>query len=178
MLKQGRRCTNEYCIIPVRLDILNREEFLLAIRRTGERYEVTIACLNQKMIAGFDHVETALTHAIRAWKEERMIARSLEMEILLYAAGTRQTGQIASFGPETGMNSLYLCIIPPRAEAISSLLEWMREIGDEDWNEVSPEKMRYLIRIFGITNEELEVTGADRLSDLIRERCALLTVNK
>jgi tRNA threonylcarbamoyladenosine modification (KEOPS) complex Cgi121 subunit len=38
--------------------------------------------------------------------------------------------------------------------------------------------MRYLIRIFGITNEELEVTGADRLIDLIRERCALLTVHK
>jgi len=76
------------------------------------------------------------------------------------------------------MNPLYLCSIAPRAEAISSLLEWMREIRDEDWNEVPLEKMRYLIRIFGITNEELEVTGADRLIDLIRERCALLTVHK
>ncbi|HOJ96781.1 MAG TPA: KEOPS complex subunit Cgi121 [Methanospirillum sp.] len=178
MVTQERRCKNEYCIIPVRLVISDRQEFLNAIRRTGERYGVSIACLNRTMIAGFDHVETALIHAMRAWKEERMIARSLEIEILLYAAGTRQTGQIASFGPETGINSLYLCIVPPKSEVIISLLKGMSEVSDEDWNEVSEEKKKRLMQFYGITPDELEVTGQERLTDLICERCALLAINR
>jgi Uncharacterized conserved protein len=100
MLTQEHGYTDEYDIIPVRVTIKDRAEFLDLIRKTGEKYGVTIVCLNRNMIAGFEHVKTALVHAIRAWREDRMIARSLEMEVLLYAAGTRQTGQIAPFGPE------------------------------------------------------------------------------
>lgn len=178
MLTQEQRYTDEYDIIPVRVTIKDRTEFLETIRKTGEKYGVTIVCLNRNMIAGFEHVKTALIHAIRACKEDRMIARSLEIEILLYAAGTRQTGQIGPFGPEKGSNDCYLCIIPPKPEAVASLLERMEEVRDEDWNVMSGEKKGKMIEFFGITPEELEVTGPDRLTDLIRERCALLAVNR
>lgn len=178
MLTQESRYTDEYAIIPVRVFIQDRAEFLETIRKTGETYGVTIVCLNRNMIAGFEHVKTALVHAIRAWKEDRMIARSLEIEVLLYAAGTRQTGQIGPFGPEKGNNDCYLCIIPPKPEAAASLLAWMDEVRDEDWNVMSGEKTGGLIEFFGITPEELEVTGPDRVTDLIRERCALLAVNR
>lgn len=178
MLTQEYRYTDEYGIIPVRVTIQDRSEFLSLIRTAGEKYGVTIVCLNRKMIAGFEHVKTALVHAIRAWKEDRMIARSLEMEVLLYAAGTRQTGQIGPFGPETGINDCYLCIIPPKPEAVASLLTWMEEVTDEDRDDMAEEKTRRLIEFFGITPEELEVTGPDRLTELIRERCALLAINR
>lgn len=178
MLKQERIYTREYCIIPVRVNIQDKGEFLNRIRRTGEEYGVTIVCLNRNMIAGFKHVKIALVHAIRAWKEDHTIARSLEVETLLYAAGTRQTGQIGSFGPENGINDCYLCIIPPKTDACVSLLDWMEEIRDEDWNEIPETKARRLIQVYGITPEELEVTGMNRLTDLISERCALLAVNR
>lgn len=178
MLKQERRCTREYCIIPVRVYVQDRQTFLNQIREIGEQYGVTIVCLNQNMIAGYSHVETALIHALRSWNERRKIARRLEMEVLLYAAGTRQTGKIDLFGPETGDNACYLCMMPPNPEAERSLLSWMTEIHNEDWNYLSEEKKMRLIRFYGITPEELEVTGEDRVSDLIRERCALLTVNR
>ncbi|ABD42167.1 hypothetical protein Mhun_2467 [Methanospirillum hungatei JF-1] len=178
MLTQEHGYTDEYDIIPVRVTIKDRAEFLDMIRKTGEKYGVTIVCLNRNMIAGFEHVKTALVHAIRAWREDRMIARSLEMEVLLYAAGTRQTGQIAPFGPENGINDCYLCIIPPKPEAVTSLLEGMEEVRDDDRSLMSEEKKSRLIQFFEVTSEELEVTGPDRLTDLICERCALLAVNR
>jgi len=130
------------------------------------------------MIAGYSHVKTALIHALRSWKEERRIARTLEMEVLLYAAGTRQTGQIGPFGPEVGEHAYYLCIIPPHSQVIASLLYGMKEVLNEDWSYLSEEKKARLISFYAITPEELEVTGEDRVIDLIRERCALLTVHK
>jgi hypothetical protein len=37
--------------------IKDRAEFLDLIRKTGEKYGVTIVCLNRNMIAGFEHVK-------------------------------------------------------------------------------------------------------------------------
>lgn len=178
MLIQGRKCTDEYCIIPVRVTIDDRVAFLAILRETGEQYNVTIVCLNREMIAGYGHVETTLIHALRSWKEEKRIARTLEMEVLLYAAGTRHTGQIGPFGPIVGVNNCYLCIIPPNDQAISTLLKKMEEVTNEDWSIMSEEKKRRLISFFAITPKELEITGHDRLADLISERSALLTVNR
>ncbi len=178
MLKQEHIYSDEYLIIPVRVNIQDRKEFLGKVRKSGEEHDAAIVCLNREMIAGFDHVRTALEHAIRAWKEDQMIARSLEVEVLLYAAGTRQTGLIGPFGPENGTSDYYLCIIPPRPEAAAALLECMEEVNDEDWNEMPENKASRLIRAYNITPEELEVTGRDRLGDLIRERSALLAVNR
>lgn len=178
MLNQKNRRSEDFCIIPVRITLNDRQEFLNHIRNLGDQYDVTIICLNRDMIAGYSHVKTAMIHALRSWKEEKNIARSLEMEVLLYAAGTRQTGQIAPFGPENGINDCYLCIIPPKPEAVTSLLEGIEEVRDEDWSLMSEEKKSRLIQFFEVTSEELEVTGPDRLTDLICERCALLAVNR
>jgi len=178
MLNQKNRRSEDFCIIPVRITLNDRKEFLNHIRNLGDQYDVTIICLNRDMIAGYSHVKTAMIHALRSWKEEKNIARSLEMEVLLYAAGTRQTGQIAPFGPENCINDCYLCIIPPKPEAVTSLLEVIEEVRDEDWSLMSEEKKSRLIQFFEVTSEELEVTGPDRLTDLICERCALLAVNR
>ena len=130
-----------------------------------------------EMTAGFDHVRTALEHAIRAWKEGQMIARSLEVEVLL-CRRARQTGLIGPFGPENGTSDYYLMYYPSKTGGSGRLLEWMEEVNDEDWNEMSENKASRLIRAYNITTEELEVTGMDRLGDLIRERSALLAVNR
>lgn len=178
MLKHGRRYTDEYCIIPVRFTTDNRAEFLEFLRETGANHGVSVVCLNRDMIAGFQHVETTLIHAIRSWNKEKGIARTLDVEVLLYAAGTRQTGQISPFGPVNGENFAYLCIIPLSEEAISILLSRMEEISGENWDRIPEEKKRRLMKFFDITQEELEVTGEDRLMDLICERSALLTINR
>lgn len=170
--------TEEYCIIPVRFSIDERSGFLNFLQETGKRYGVTIVCLNREMIAGSSHVETTLKHASRAWNEGKNIARSLEIEVLLYAAGSRQTGKIGPFGPKVGNNDCYLCIIPPLGEVVTTLLSRMEEVKNEDWNEMTEDKKNRLIHFFSITPEELEVSGEEKIIDLICERSSLLTVYK
>ena len=178
MLNQKNRRSEDFCIIPVRITLNDRQEFLNHIRNLGDQYDVTIICLNRDMIAGYSHVKTAMIHALRSWKEEKNIARSLEMEVLLYVAGTRQTGQIAPFGPQIGENFYYLCITPAEKKIITALPDCIQEVDDKDWNIISEEKKKRLIQFFGITPEEITVTGEEQLVDLICECTALLAVNR
>ncbi|NLV28432.1 MAG: hypothetical protein GXY48_14965 [Methanomicrobiales archaeon] len=178
MLKQGRFFCDDYCIIPVHFSIEDKEEFLSFLRTSGEKYNVTLVCLNKNMMAGISHVKTALIHALRSWRSEKPIARSLEMEVLLYAAGKRQTGQIGPFGPDIGENSCYLCILPPSQEYYENLSARMIEVTNENWDIISADKKKRLISFFEITPEEIEITGDSKLSDLVCERTVLLTVNR
>ena len=51
-------------------------------------------------------------------------------------------------------------------------------VSTEDWERMTDEKMNVLTSLFGITNDEIAVTGRDRIKDLVLERVALLEVNK
>ena len=48
----------------------------------------------------------------------------------------------------------------------------------QSWDEMTPDKEARLMTLFGITQEELDVVGRDRLNDLILERMALLHINR
>jgi KEOPS complex subunit Cgi121 len=48
----------------------------------------------------------------------------------------------------------------------------------ETWGEMTPDKEARLMILFGITQEELDMVGRDRMKDLLLERIALLHVNR
>ena len=169
-------CDGKCNVIKVHVQIEDKSEFLRYIRLISEKYQVTIACLNQRMIADIQHIITAVTHALRNWKNGEQIARTLEMEILLYSAGTRQTGEVKYFGPQKGENYLYLCLIPPDNRCLSELLIDMQE-EEEDIDLIDEDKVKRLIEWYGITHEEINIVGEGRLGELVSERSALLTVN-
>lgn len=169
--------SDRYYIEQVAVTIPDKEEFLAQLREISRKNTCTVVCLNKKMMAGRMHVETALSHAIRAWEDDQQISRSLEIEILLYAAGTRQTSLIGSFGPTEGDNLCYLCVVPPNPDAVNELLTVM-PICLDDWEAVTEEKRENLMKFFSITIEELDAVGEERLNDLVCERTALLTVNR
>lgn len=174
---QGRVQTEKYLITKVRMNITDKSQFLSQIRNISEKHAVSVVCLNREMIAGRRHVETAVRHALRSWESGEEIARSLEIEILLYAAGTRQTGRITRFGPLQGESDYYLCIVPPALQALDDLLSLAGELPDEDWEEIMEEKRDRLAEFFGVTREEREVAGEERFVDLVCEKVALLTVH-
>ncbi len=126
-------------------------------------------------MAGIAHVRSSLFHALRAFREERTISNSLEMEALLYACGSRQCQHAIRFGIHAGRNDAYLCICPGIDNAVVELLKF-GEICDEDWELLYPEKIARLRDIFGITQEEVDIVGISRLTELILERVALLEV--
>ena len=149
--------------------------FIQMLREIAAAYGTHIICFNAEMVAGKAHVEAALMHGIRAEQEGIQISNSLEMEALLFAAGSRQCSEAMKFGIHEGENRMYLCMCPPSDTAWSVLHPMLSET-DEDWEEISLEKQQLLMDLFDITPEEIEVAGMERLRALVLERVALLEV--
>lgn len=153
------------------------EGFLAQVRKVAEDHAVSIVLLDADSLVGAAHVRSALCHAFRAWREMTRISNSLEMEVLLYAAGSRQCSVAMRFGVHQGWNRMYLCICPPDHRAWERLQTVVSEV-QEDWELIDDEKSARLAELFSITKEEIAVVGRDRLQDLVLERVALLEVNR
>jgi KEOPS complex subunit Cgi121 len=159
----------------VSIEIHDEAAFLEKIRSIAHSCNTHIIFFDADKMAGKKHVESALIHAIRAVNENYCISNSLEMEALLYAAGSRQCINGVAFGIHAGHNNSYLCICPPDNEARDKVLSLVTPVHD-DWEIISPEKAAILKSLFDITSQELGVTGNSRLQELVLERVALLEV--
>lgn len=149
--------------------------FLAGIRQVALAHATVVVLLNADNIAGIAHVESAILHAFRAYEEKSCISNSLEMEVLLYAAGSRQCSVAIRFGVHQGWNRVYLCICPPDKRVWDLLCPQLTEVH-EDWELIDTEKAGRLMELFSITPEELSVVGAGGIRDLVLERVALLEV--
>ncbi len=151
--------------------------YLQRLRILSTDYGSHIIIFNKEMMAGIAHVEMALTHAFRAAVSGTCISGSVEIEALLYAAGSRQVIDGVKFGLHEGINRAYLCICPEH-ETIWSILSREVTLSSDNWEIFDNVKKSRLISLFNVTPEELAVTGEDRLTELILERVALLDVYK
>jgi KEOPS complex subunit Cgi121 len=150
--------------------------FLSNLRGIAASYDTHIICFNADMIAGRAHASTAVTMAVRAFEEDMTISNTLEMESLLYAAGSRQCNIAAAFGIHEGENRVYICCYPAR-RTVWAALEPMFCFVQENWDPISSEKKTLLMEIFGISPEEILAAGGDqRIIDLVLERVALLQI--
>ena len=151
-------------------------ETLKAIRAIGDRYTVRIVCMNANLMAGRDHAEKAIREALLAEKEGTMTARSLEMEVLLYASGQRQTSLAMKFGLHEGEMTTWIGLIPHSDAGWKELLDLITPIPDEE--EIPKDRIPILQRVYGITDDEIKTVGPDRIGELVIERTALLNVLK
>lgn len=156
-------------------DVKDEGEFLSLVSGISERYRTRIVLFNADVMAGIEHVNSALGHARRSWASGNPISNSFEMEALLYAGGTRQCQEAVTFGIHRGKNHCYLCFCPayPNARAAMGKLV---TVVEEEWDTIGEEKMKRLSLIFHITPEECAVVGTQRFSELVLERVALLDV--
>ena len=178
MIKAPERNSIQVEIHQVRFHVEDNQRFLQTLRSLGKEDQCTFICFNRNSVVGKKHVEAAVRFALRSFNSESPISRSIEVEALLYAAGTRQTGLIGSFGIQPGENDCYLCILPPVGRGKTNLCEFMKFVDEENWEDLPKKKIQDLKRLFGITDAEIHVTGIERISDLILERVALLTINR
>ncbi len=156
-------------------EVADNVSFLEGIREIADEHQTHITFFDADRLAGRDHVEMALRHAWRSWTAGDPIANSIEMEALLYAAGTRQCQVAASFGIHPGMNRSYVAVCPP-APGVRGRLAGLMTFVDEDWEGIDPAKREHLADLFGITPEEIRVVGVERFRELVLERVALLDV--
>ena len=132
--------------------------FLSWLRDISHRNGVSIICFNAEVVAGKGHVISAVLHAKRAMKNGTGISGSFEIEALLYAAGSRQVQDAIKFGVHQGLNNCFLCIYPLNLQVWPDLSTDLT-ISSEDWEQIPDEKLNILVSLFGITNEELTITG-------------------
>ncbi|HII98403.1 MAG TPA: hypothetical protein HA272_03875 [Methanoregula sp.] len=156
--------------------ITNRAAFLHQLRDIASDNDTHIICFNADILAGRVHAATAVRFASRAFDEGTNISNTLEMEALLYAAGSRQCNVAASFGIREGENHLWVCCIPATDNCWSALGQLVQFKG-QDLDLIDEEKQTRLIEIFSISKEELEAAGGPGcITDLVLERVALLQV--
>ncbi|MEI7856864.1 MAG: KEOPS complex subunit Cgi121 [Methanomicrobiales archaeon] len=166
---------NSYDIRAATCTIEDRTAFLQTLRTIAELNDTHIICFNADMLAGMKHAHTAMCHSVRSYKKGTMVSNTLEMEALLYAAGSRQCSLAAPFGIHSGENHLYVCCFPSSEKIWGALSPLIHLVGDS-WSGINSQKKAYLIDLFGITRDELDTTNGDRIIDLVLERISLLEI--
>ena len=163
-------------IYPAIFTVDENVRFLREIRKVADECGTHIILFDADRLTGRDHVDAALRHAWRSWAGGEPISNSIEMEALLYAAGTRQCQVAASFGIHPGENHSYIAVCPPAPgvrDRLAGLVTFV-DAGREE--EIDPAKRARLAELFGITQKEVLVVGEARFRDLVLERVALLDV--
>jgi KEOPS complex subunit Cgi121 len=152
-----------------KLDVESVAGTLKTINGIGKDTGSTIVLFDAAKIAGKPHIESAVMHAKRSFAEGKNIARTLSMEILVYASGQRQCSLAPRFGLQEGQNQVYVLILDGIVEKAE---QEIRQIVEES-NEVTATR-ETLKKEFGITEEEIGVVGDDRIGELVIERVAML----
>lgn len=166
-----------YEIRPAQCVISDKAAFLSNIQEIARKFDVRIVCFNADLLAGRRHAEAAVRHAVRSFEAGKNISNTLEMEALLYAAGSRQCSVALSVGIHSGENRLWICCYPFSEEVWDALRPVLPWGGGDAWEDINDKKRERLIQFFGITPDELgSLEKADRITDLVLERVAFLDV--
>ncbi|MHC1593023.1 MAG: KEOPS complex subunit Cgi121, partial [Methermicoccaceae archaeon] len=82
-------------------EVLDVDESLKRVEHTARGQLVQL--FDARCVAGEEHLLTALHKAKRAFERGENISQRLELEVMLYAAGTRQLKKAFEMGIKEGM---------------------------------------------------------------------------
>ncbi|EHQ35413.1 KEOPS complex subunit Cgi121 [Methanoplanus limicola] len=121
----------EYIILQAEVTVSDEGDFLKGIREISAENNVYITFFDVDYIADVKHIESALLHALRAFCRGENISRSPDMEVLLYAAGTRQCSCAVQTGLKKGLSNYYVLIFDfPGEQKISGEGKFRSDIPD------------------------------------------------
>lgn len=155
--------------------------FIKRVQRFADEQGSIIQVFNAEKIYGKTHLLSAVHHALRSEKENRMTTNSLEMELFLYASGERQLKlAIPKMGVHTGLNSIAVIIInrlkpSKNAEDIIDRFFSLMDITHND--DVLNGDVNTLLS-FGIGPEEINTVSEKRYDILILEKIAIIDIIK
>lgn len=172
-------------IVAGNVSISNVDGFLSALRNLAHKYAVTIQALDAELIAGEEHIMSAVEKALRAVTRQKSITSDLGLEILLYAAGKRQIERALAMGVSEDGKKVAIVIVATSegrdlecvAEEVKRQIE-LHEVPIEELEIYSENKKEKLKNFFGITEAEIKAVGEKKLNMLVLERVALLDVLK
>lgn len=156
-----------------RVGIPDVDAFLGQVREIGDRSGSAVQAIDARYVAGTDHLEAAVTLARRARERGEAIADDPALEILLYAAGTRQIDRGLTIGVSEDTDVAAIVIDGGDEEAAAADV---RDTVVAEETDPDPD-LDAITGWFDITEAERGATDAS-LEDLVRERVALLTVDR
>ncbi|MFW6437053.1 MAG: KEOPS complex subunit Cgi121 [Halococcoides sp.] len=149
----------------------SRDRALETIEALAEAHDGPVQAVDARYLVDRDHLERAVALADRERAAGEAIARDPAVEILLYAAGRRQIDRALEMGLSRTAHDV--AIVTP-----GSAVERLRSAPWLDPGPVFETVDRERVReYFEITDRELAATRGD-LADLVRERVALLVVDR
>jgi KEOPS complex subunit Cgi121 len=150
------------------------DDFLAQLADVRDEHGVVAQAFDARYVVSRLHVEEAVKKARRSFNRGENVADSLSMEVLLYAAGTRQIDVATRMGLRPGEHDAVFVV---EGEGVDDAVEAVRDLTYEPDEFTYGDEVR-LLDFFGLTDEELGAVGRERLEHLVLERVALLDVNK
>jgi len=158
-------------------DIDDVGEFVAELDAVGDRHGVTVQAFDARYVVDRAHLERAVALARRARARGDTIAEDFGVEILLYAAGRRQINRALEMGVSGGDCPVVAVVadgdptgdVDTAAADLRDLLAPAETLGEHDEARVRD--------FFEVSDTELDAT-AGTLADAVRERVAMLAVNK
>ncbi len=179
MYCQKNYSQKNYQIFGCIIEVEDLKQFLHRIKAISKQFNVTIQFLDAAKIAGEAHVKAAVEKAVRAMERKKNVSQDLGVEILLYAAGTRQIQSAFEMGIWEGMNEA-AAVIVGEAENVERAKDALKgfAVDDENVLKYTERKKKAIIDYFRITPLELEAAGEEKIPKLVLERVALLDIFK
>lgn len=183
-------------LVTGRATVEDVDEFLSRLQAVGREHGVTVQAFDARYVVDREHLQRAVALADRAIERDEAIADDRAMEILCYAAGTRQIQEALSIGVSRGETSVVVLVDDPergqRAEesrdrepdqadsqaAAASAIEPMLDVtGDAAGVRIGAYDEQRVRQYFDVGEAELAATDAG-IPALVRERVALLVVER
>jgi len=153
------------------------DTFLDRLDEIGSQHDVACQAFDARMVVDRAHLERAVELANRAFDRGKNVARDRGVEILLYAAGRRQIDQALAMGVDEGEGPVVVVIDGPAGGGEDGAAAAVRDLLDVETPTIGEYDRERVMDFFEVTDAELGATDGD-LADLVRERVALLTVNR
>ncbi len=156
------------------------DKFLNKINEISEQNNIIIQVFNADLIYGKKHLISAVNHAKRAFKNKTNTTNSLEMEIMIYAAGERQLkNAIPKIGIKKGKSKIAILFLNHSVQEIEydKIIYLINELN-LDINDKVLEGNINTLEKFGINRIELETVNEDKYQDLILEKVAIVDILK
>lgn len=169
-----------YEIVGAKGFIQNIEDFLEKTRVFSEENKIVLQVFDAEVIYGKNHLISALNHAKKAFEEKRNTTNTLEMEILLYAAGERQLKlAIPKVGFKKGEAKIATVFYVEKNKVdLEHVVEkFLKEFNLKKDNKVLEGDINTLKK-FGIKDNEIKTVSDDKYGDLILEKVAMVDIIK
>ncbi|MEM3578731.1 MAG: KEOPS complex subunit Cgi121 [Candidatus Bathyarchaeia archaeon] len=145
---------------------------------------VKVQFFDAGLVASWQHLYFAALNALKAFKNNENISKSLAVETLLYASAQRQIQKATEIlGIKENTGEIAVLLIGENAKQVEKALDAVSKLvggkRDDKVLELTQNKIANMRRVFEVSNAEIEAvadgkTIEESLIELVIERMALL----